>query len=50
MPISMDLEMVWIQFVGKAPHSRGDNNPTLFEEQTEPKARKIVFVIKDLIV
>ena len=28
--------MVCLQFVGKAPHSRGDINGTLFEEQREP--------------
>ena len=28
--------MVCLQFVGNAPHSRGDIKRTLFEEQTEP--------------
>ena len=36
LPISVDLEIVSIQFVGKAPHSRGHNNPKLFEKPTDP--------------
>ena len=36
MPISVELEIVLIQFVGKAPHSHGHNNLKVFEKPTDP--------------